>query len=207
MAAAFPEESDSYPRWLREALESEEESPLEDLADRHPDDRAQAEHAPPASAAKPAEPTRHHRQLERRGEAPAPRAAPAGRRAEYRGIDLHIRGSHQIQCEVRIAHAGTELVGSAEGRDVPALRARTAAQATLDALSRTGPEAEALLLQDAQVVSALSGELVVVGVYALGEPEVVPLTGACRVLDSVEHAAVLATLQATNRWIGRSGRQ
>lgn len=181
MQAGFPEEEEheGYPRWLRDALEHEEAA------------------APPGTEPEGEPP----------GVEPSPRSSvPPSGRQRFLGLDLSWRGRHEVHCQVRLGRDTDEITGSAAGNDVPALRARIAARATLDALRQTLPRTADLQLRDAQIVSALAGHVVVVGVYGLTEGGVRALTGVSPVEDTVERSAVLATLQATNRWLSAPDR-
>jgi hypothetical protein len=181
---AEPNDTWQYPDWLEDAIEGEEAR----VPRRGRSPRARAGAAQRAGA--------------RAGRAEGEAAGPGQEqgRVKYCALDVTHAGRRQIRCSVRVARDGAEFEGSAEDADVPALRPRIAARAAVEALSRAA-DAD-LALRDASLIQALAEEVVLVGVYGLGRGEVVTLIGASVVRDSVEHAAVLATLQATNRWLG-----
>lgn len=131
-----------------------------------------------------------------------PTDAPLRRRHLYRGLESARVPPCGFRCRVKIAVHDREYTGEAEGPDVPGARAEIAAQATLAALQSAG-EAEntALALHGAKVLNAFDRPVVVAWVYGLEAGEATPLVGACPVRDSIEQAAIQATLQATDRWI------
>ena len=183
---AEPNDTWQYPDWLEDAIEGEEGR----VARRGRSPRAGTAGAP--------ERARGARAGRAEGRAAGPGQEQG--RVKYCALDVTHAGRRQIRCSVRVARDGAEFEGSAEDADVPALRPRIAARAAVEALSHAA-DAD-LALRDASLIQALAEEVVLVGVYGLGRGEVVTLIGASVVRDSVEHAAVLATLQATNRWLG-----
>jgi hypothetical protein len=79
-----------------------------------------------------------------------------------------------------------------------------AARAALAALALAGPTAGMFSLEGAKVIGAFEREFVFAAVMARSGREQVLLTGSCEVRDSAETAAVLAVLDATNRWMDDS---
>jgi hypothetical protein len=65
-------------------------------------------------------------------------------------------------------------------------------------------ETRQLALDGCKVIDAFEREFVFVGVTARVGRETMLLTGSCEIRDSPETAAVLAVLDATNRWIART---
>ena len=55
-------------------------------------------------------------------------------------------------------------------------------------------------LEGAQLVDAFDRKFVLVAVHGLGGREAQLLTGTCEIRESAERSAVLAVLDATNRW-------
>jgi archaeosine-15-forming tRNA-guanine transglycosylase len=93
-----------------------------------------------------------------------------------------------------------------EAESVDGARARPeeiAARATMAALARAEGGALALSLEGAQVVAAFGREFVFVGVTARVGRGTSLLAGSCEVRDSLDEAAALAVLDATNRWVAR----
>lgn len=135
---------------------------------------------------------------------PAPERGPPGDRTELQRLDLSITSPYRVTCRVTVGRDGQQFEGAAQGADVPGSRAATAARATLKALEEAHAHRAELVLQDIDVVRALAGDVVLVAVHATARGEGRSLVGAAPVTDSLEDAAILATLQATNRWLGRA---
>lgn len=149
---------------------------------------------------------------EGRGPSPAPETpaesnqqrsndAPPRRRYVYRSHESSRVGSHQLACRVTLAFSGREYSGLAEGASIPGLRAEIAARATLNAVANAEGGAVVLSLSAARVLRFVDMPLVVVSIYGMHGDEVKRLVGAAPVDNSEEQASVLATLQATDRWL------
>ena len=80
------------------------------------------------------------------------------------------------------------------------MRLELAARATLTAIAQSG-ETRALALEGCKVLEAFEREFVFVGMRARFGRDSVLLTGTAESKESRETAAVLAVLDATNRWI------
>jgi hypothetical protein len=124
-----------------------------------------------------------------------------GRKYLYEGFEIERQLRHRILCRVRLRSEGQEYVGTAEGADVPRVRIETAARALLDALETGEQRRVSLALDGAKMVHVFDRDIVVVGVYGISGRSRTFLAGACPVSESPEQAAILAALQATNRWI------
>lgn len=112
-----------------------------------------------------------------------------------------------FRCGVTIVSSAGEFNGQAEGPEIPGVRAEIAARATLEALNSAEGDHVALALKGARVLRIFESPLVVVGLYGMNTGESTPLVGACLVRHSVEQAAILATLQAVDRWLSWQARQ
>jgi len=123
------------------------------------------------------------------------------RRHVYRSFESSRISAHAMRCRVKLSSNGREFVGEAEGPSVPGVRAEIAARATLNALSVAEREKLVLSLMAARVLRFSDMPLVVVSVYGMSDEEVNRLVGVSVVDASEEQAAILATLQATDRWI------
>jgi hypothetical protein len=135
---------------------------------------------------------------------PSARAIDSVRRVYFEDVEVR-RSSRALWCRVML-RKGAEIV-SAEAEAPPAERARVeelAARAAVSALVRAEGETMDLALEGAEVVTAFGREFVFVGVAARQGRGATLLTGSCEVRDGLEAAAVLAVLDATNRWIARS---
>ena len=119
--------------------------------------------------------------------------------------DVEVRGSRArgVTCRVTLRVGTEQFAGEAEeGSQSDRSRVDVAARAALMALSMAGPVAGLFTLEGAKVIGAFEREFVFAAVLARSGREQVLLTGSCEVRDSAETAAVLAVLDATNRWMG-----
>jgi hypothetical protein len=138
--------------------------------------------------------------------ASAPAAPPApveGRRVYFDDIETR-RSSRGMSCRVTLRKGDARFEGEAES--VEGARARpeeVAARAAMAALARAEGSALALSLEGAQVVAAFGRDFVFVGVTARVGRGTSLLAGSCEVRESLDEAAALAVLDATNRWVAR----
>jgi hypothetical protein len=135
--------------------------------------------------------------------APAAAAEPPTKRVTFEDVEVR-RTSRSAWCRVTLRR-GDETV-EAEAETLAGSRARVeeiAARATLSALGQIEREAAALALEGAQVVTAFGRDFVFVGVTARQGRGSSLLAGSCEVRESLETAAALAVLDATNRWVSR----
>lgn len=178
-------ESNPYPDWMIDALEMDGEmnEPLVETADPDLDSNED----PSFEALVP--------------ETAQALESPPRRRHIFRGFESSRVQPHGVRCRVTIALEDQEFEGMAQGPEVPGMRAEIAARATLEALGRAEGDRISMALQGARVLRVFDRPVVIVGVYGVDQRKTRSLIGACLVTDSVEQAAVLATLQATNRWI------
>ena len=124
--------------------------------------------------------------------------------ARKRGVLFHKvetlpREKHRAAVAVTLSMSGQELKGEAVVADSAAARALGAARAAIAALDALVPGGT-MELQGAQMVDAFAMKFVFVGVLIVGPRGERLLTGTCQVQRTIEEAAVLAVLDATNRW-------
>ena len=122
--------------------------------------------------------------------------------------DVEIRGSRAkgVTCRVTLRRGRETFVGDAEGYESDRSRLELAARAALTAIAKSDRDERRLGLEGTKVVEAFDREFVFVGVTVRYGRESALLTGSAEVKDSAETAAVLAVLDATNRWVaGRAG--
>lgn len=105
----------------------------------------------------------------------------------------------RVAIRVILKHAGVELEGAEEGVDDARNRVQMAARAAVRALERDLEEA-GVVLEGVRVVDAFDRKIVLAAVHGVGGRQSQLLLGSCEVKDSPEQAAVLAVLDATNRW-------
>lgn len=121
--------------------------------------------------------------------------------------DVEIRNSRSrgIVCRVTLSRDGNEYIGEAEGQDSERSRIDVAARATVKAISqatKATPGGDRLLaLEGSKLIDAFDREFVFASVMVHIGRESALLTGSCAVRESKEIAAVLAVLDATNRWM------
>jgi hypothetical protein len=117
--------------------------------------------------------------------------------------DVEVRRSRTagVTCRVTLRKGEESFVGEAEGLETQRSRVELAARAALASIGQASDDT--LALDGAKLVGAFDRQFVFVGVTGRMGREQQMLTGSCEVRDSAETAAVLAVLDATNRWIGR----
>ncbi|WP_396201275.1 hypothetical protein [Gemmatimonas sp.] len=133
-------------------------------------------------------------------------AASAGRRVlTFEDVEVRRSRSRGVVCRVTLSRDGQEFVGESEGQESERSRIDLAARSTLLAIvsaskATMGGE-RSLALEGSTTIDAFDREFVFVSVAARVGREPVVLTGSCEVRDSAETSAVLAVLDATNRWM------
>jgi len=105
----------------------------------------------------------------------------------------------RVQIRVLLKAGGVELEGVEEGVDEARSRVQLAARAAVKALERE-LEDSGVVLEGVRVVEAFDRRIVLAAVHGVGGRSSHLLVGTCEVKDSPEQAAVLAVLDATNRW-------
>ena len=116
---------------------------------------------------------------------------------------------HRVRVTVALEWAGKRFTGEAAAALLPKSRLEALASATLRALEQTmelatdetDAEGAALVLDGVKPLTAFDRQFVLVSVHGLSGPEVTPLAGTAPVHETQDHAAILATLQATDRWV------
>lgn len=134
-------------------------------------------------------------------------------RAESRilllGHQVETERGRRVRVAVTVEWDGREYAGEALGTDLPRSRLETVARATLAAIEETAvgqdPDGSkaglTLALDGVKEMEAFDRNYILVGVNAIHERDVATLAGASPVEGTPERAAILATLQATHRWI------
>jgi hypothetical protein len=136
-------------------------------------------------------------------QAPAPTAVaePAERRLALGNVNIERATGQKVTCRVDLSDAGSVYTGEAEGPDFEKARMEVAATAVLEAAQQATGEGVTLALQGVDSVGAFGHSFVLASVSGSVRRESAALAGVVPVRDSVEEAAVLACLQAINRWI------
>lgn len=141
----------------------------------------------------------------RKSDQTAVSSAGAGRRLILNSVQIERRAGRAARCQVELTIGDRRFVGEAEGSDSTRTRSEMAAEAVLEALRDATEEGMSpLVLQGVTTVNALGRDIVLAVVQVRSGRSPIPLSGCSVVVDSPEEAAVLAVLQATNRWIGDS---
>ena len=127
----------------------------------------------------------------------------------FHGHQVETERSHQVRHRVEIEWRGERYTGDATAADLPRARLEAIARATLASVEAAmSKEIEAksrksvtLALDGVKVVDAFDREFVLVAVNAMAGREVTSLAGAAFAAGLTDRAAILATLQATDRWV------
>lgn len=130
-------------------------------------------------------------------------------RVLFLGHEFEHDTPHRLRARVKIEWKGERFLGEATGTDLPRSRLEILANAVIKGLeSILDPdgrakerEGAALALDGVKVVEAFDRSYVLVGVHAIHGRDVKRLSGAAPDDDVIERAVILATLQATDRWV------
>ena len=115
-------------------------------------------------------------------------------------------GKRKVAATVTLSCEGRLESATEEGPDTARNKVETAARAEEAVLERLADK-YSLALEGAQIQDAFGRTYVMVGVHTVGGREAKLLVGTAEVIESAEHAAVYAVLDATNRWFAqRRGR-
>ncbi|HEX9283171.1 MAG TPA: hypothetical protein VF882_05240 [Gemmatimonadales bacterium] len=115
---------------------------------------------------------------------------------------LEVRPSERPQrvvVRVRLSFETKEAEAEEQGTDTARNRVEAAARAASSCLDELLPD-NSVALEGAQIIEAFDRKFVLVAVHGLGGREAQLLTGTCEIRESAERSAVLAVLDATNRW-------
>lgn len=135
-------------------------------------------------------------------QATAPKTLSSGRPVYFEDVEVRGSRSRGVTCRVTLRVGGEQFAGEAE-ETVQSDRSRVdvSARAALMALSLAGPTSGIFSLEGAKVLNVFERDFVFAAVMARAGREQVLLTGSAEIRDSAETAAVLAVLDATNRWM------
>jgi hypothetical protein len=125
--------------------------------------------------------------------------AASRRLVVFRDLVIESPRPRRVTIRVLLKHGGVELDGAEEGVDDARSRVQLAARAAVKALERDLEEA-GVVLEGVRVVDAFDRKIVLAAVHGVGSRSSQLLVGTCEVRESPEQAAVLAVLDATNRW-------
>ncbi|MDH3427470.1 MAG: hypothetical protein OEM23_03460, partial [Gemmatimonadota bacterium] len=122
-------------------------------------------------------------------------------RTVLKNVHMERLAGREFSCRVELTRGEEGFRGEAEGPDFERSRMEVAAAAALEALLQASNDSVHLALQGVSHLESLGRSFVVVVVGASVGRAAETLSGIESVSDSVEEAAVLACLQATNRWL------
>lgn len=139
------------------------------------------------------------------------RMSTSGRepRLLFIGHQLESDRPQRVRARVTIEWQDERVVGEAMGTDLPRARLEVLANAVLQAvetlLDLLGGDdvmdGVALSLDGVNVVQAFDRRYVLVGVHALQGRDVTVLSGSAPADTALEGSVIMATLQATDRWV------
>jgi hypothetical protein len=109
------------------------------------------------------------------------------------------RRAQRAMVQVVLNYDGKTEAGEEEAPDTARGRLEAAARATVGVLDRMLPKGT-MMLEGARLIQTLDRDVVFASVQASSGRETALLTGTAEVRESPEQAAVLAVLDATNRW-------
>ena len=127
----------------------------------------------------------------------------------FQGHQVETERSRRVRHQVEIEWRGERYMGQSSAADLPRARLEAVGQAALSAVETAviaqrsehpGPPVT-LSLDGVKVVEAFDRRFVLVSVHAISGREVTALAGATVVDDSTDRSVILATLQATDRWV------
>lgn len=118
----------------------------------------------------------------------------------FNRLDFHSVTGQRIGMHVTLQVGEEEIAGEAESVDNSRARLQAAARATVAALDKVLSRGT-LDVEGVQVVVVFDRRYVMAGVLVGEGRGSHLLTGTCELADSPEQAAVLAVLDATNRWL------
>ncbi len=125
--------------------------------------------------------------------------AAARRKLVFADLVIESTRPKRVRVKVMLRHNDAVLEGVEEGIDEALSRVQLAARAAVKAIEQ-GLVDSGVVLEGVRVVDAFDRKMVLAGVHGVGGRSSQLLVGTCEVKENVEQAAVLAVLDATNRW-------
>ncbi len=132
-------------------------------------------------------------------DAPDRAEEPAPERLVFVRYDARSQVLHDAHCRVVLRGPDDEFTGSGEGPNTVQGRSQAAARALFSALAAARGLDDAAL-EGTAVVETHGHSYVLIAARGIDGRQTVPLTGCAPLSRSPEEAAILASLQATNRW-------
>jgi hypothetical protein len=118
----------------------------------------------------------------------------------FKGLDVRpSEKAQRVVVRVKLSFDDRDAEAEETGTDTQRNRVEAAARAAASCLDELLPD-NSIALEGAIIVDAFERKFVMVAVHGLGGREAQLLTGTCEIRESAERSAVLAVLDATNRW-------
>ncbi len=133
-----------------------------------------------------------------------PAAVEPKRRLYFEDVEVRRSRTRGVACRVTLKKGDETFVGESEGVENERQRIELACRAALGAISLSEGGVRVLALEGCRQIEAFDRQFVFVGITAKMGRESALLTGSAEVKDSPEQSAVLAVLDATNRWVDYS---
>jgi hypothetical protein len=130
----------------------------------------------------------------------AVRELASRREVLFNALEFQGASGSRLTLSVTLQLGDDELTGGAESVDNSRARMQAAGRAAVTALEKVWPRGT-LEIEGVQVVEAFGRRYVMAGVLVVEPRGTSLLTGTCELAESSERAAVLAVLDATNRWV------
>src|SRR5438034_9068324 len=119
----------------------------------------------------------------------------------FQGLEVRpAERAQRVVVRVRLSFEDKQAEAEEQGTDTVRNRVEAAARAAAGCLDDLLPD-NSIALEGAQLAEAFDRNFVLVAVHGLGGREAQLLTGTCESRESAERSAVLAILDATNRWV------
>ena len=139
---------------------------------------------------------------------PEPEAPPRDRRLLFYSHQVQTERDNQVRHKVSLEWNDQTFVGEATSADLPRPKLEAVASATLQAVEKVvtdnladGRRGVTLSLDGVKTVDAFDRRFVLVAVHAMSGRNFTRLAGTTVSEESTDRAAILATLQATDRWV------
>jgi len=133
---------------------------------------------------------------------------PSHSRVLFYSHQVATERSNQVKHRVEVEWQGDTFVGESRAADLPKPKLEAVAKATLEAVEKAvdakqedGRREVTLSLDGVRIVDAFERKFVLVAVHAISGRDVARLAGTTVSDESTDRAAILATLQATDRWV------
>ena len=119
----------------------------------------------------------------------------------FKGMEVRpAERPQRVLVRVKLAYGDREASAEELGTDTVRNRVEAAARAAAACLDELIPD-NSIALEGATLMDAFDRKFVLVAVHGLGGREAQLLVGTCEIRESAERSAVLAVLDATNRWV------